>query len=192
MGKPKQMLEFGGQPLIAIVVSRLKRIVDEIVVSIGGNDRADTYLSILPPGTMVVRDEVESHAPLVGFCSGLRPVRSDYTFIVSCDMPFLNPAVVEALFTKAEGGDAALPRWPDGLIEPLHAVYRTTRALEAACMCIKARRFKNLAILEYLSDVRFVDVEEFRDVDQEMRTFFNVNTVQDYERALEIFRQKIS
>lgn len=186
IGRPKQFLDFLGTPLIARVASRLAKVVDEVVVAINRWDDESVYRQHLPASTLIVKDEVDIQAPLVGLCSGLKSVKSPYTFITSCDAPFVNPRVVDELFKRAEGGDAALPIWPDGMLEPLHAVYHTTRALDAACSCVEASRFKNLSILDCLSDVRYVNVEELRSLDPSLLTFLNINTIEDYERALKV------
>jgi len=186
MGKPKQFLDFHGTPLIARVASRLAKLVDEVVVAINRGDNEAIYKQYLPESTLVVKDEVDIQAPLVGFCSGLKHVKSPYTFITSCDAPFVNPKVVDELFKRVEGADAALPIWPNGMLEPLHAVYHTSRVLYAACRCVEAGRFKNLSILNYLTDVRYVNVEELRSLDPELLTFFNINTLEDYEHALKL------
>ncbi len=186
MGKPKQFLDFHGTPLIARVASRLAKVVDEVVVAIKMGDDEENYRPHLPKSTLIIKDEVNMQAPLVGFCSGLKHVKSPYTFITSCDAPFLNPRVVDELFKRAEGGDAVLPIWPNGMLEPLHAVYHTTRTLDAACRCVEAGRFKNLSILDYLRDVRYVNVEELRSLDPKLLTFLNINTVEDYQHALRL------
>jgi molybdopterin-guanine dinucleotide biosynthesis protein A len=186
MGMPKQFLDFHGTPLIARVASRLTKVVDEVVVAIKMGDYDENYRRHLPKSTVVVKDEVNIQAPLVGFCSGLKHIKSPYTFITSCDVPFLNPRVVDELFKRVEGGDAALPIWPNGMLEPLHAVYHTTRTLDAACRCVEAGRFKNLSILDYLQDVRYVSVEELRSLDPELLTFLNINTLEDYQHALKL------
>jgi len=186
MGRPKQFLDFHGTPLIARVASRLAKVVDEMVVAISRGDDEAVYRKHLPESTLIIRDEVEIQAPLVGFCSGLKYIKAPYTFVTSCDTPFVNPRVVDELFKRVEGADAALPQWPDGMLEPLHAVYHTKKALDAACRCVEGRRFKNLSILDYLSDVRYVNVEELRSLDPELLTFLNINTEEDYRHALKL------
>jgi len=186
IGKPKQFLDFLGTPLIGRVVHRLATVTDEVVLSINREDDEKLYRPHLPESVYIVKDEVDIQAPLVGFCSGLKHIKSEYTFITSCDVPFVNPLVVKELFKKAVGGDAALPIWTNGMIEPLHAVYHTTRALDAACRCVESRRLKNLSILDYLSDVRYVNVEELKSLDPDLLTFLNINTMTDYEHALKI------
>jgi len=186
IGRRKQFLDFLGAPLVARVIYRLSKVVDEVVLSINRGDDEQPYRQHLPESILIVRDEVDIQAPLVGFCSGLKHIKSEYTFITSCDVPFVNPSVVEELFKKADGLDAVLPIWPNKMIEPLHAVYRTTRALDGACRCVEERRLKNLSILDYLSDVRYVSVEDLRRLDPDLLTFLNINTIADYEYALKV------
>jgi molybdopterin-guanine dinucleotide biosynthesis protein A len=51
---------------------------------------------------------------------------------------------------------------------------------------VEERRLKNLSILDYLSDVRYVSVEDLRRLDPDLLTFLNINTIADYEYALKV------
>ena len=69
-----------------------------------------------------------------------------------------------------------------GRIQPLHAVYRTrcADALEA----VAARGEKRLVAIADAVNARVVEERELRAIDPELRSFFNVNTPDDYARAL--------
>jgi molybdopterin-guanine dinucleotide biosynthesis protein A len=121
----------------------------------------------------------------VGICSGLQAVQSAWVFIVSCDVPFLNNRVVERLFQEVEGYDAAVPVWPNGLLEPLHAVYSAKAALRTAFTAVKEGRFKNIAILRNLK-INYVPIDSFRSVDSRFLSFLNINTLDEYQKALKI------
>ena len=47
--------------------------------------------------------------PLKASGQGLLESRSEYSFVCAGDMPFVNSEVVDLLFEKADGHDAALP-----------------------------------------------------------------------------------
>ena len=99
-------------------------------------------------------------------------------------MPDLNAQVVDYLFRRASGHDAAVPVRENGVYEPLHAVYRTgpmvdetRRALEEGERFILAPVFK-------LSKVEDVGMDEIWEFDSELQSFVNVNTPEDVERLI--------
>ena len=93
-------------------------------------------------------------------------------------MPFVNSRVVDLLFEKASGHDAALPKWEDKKFEPLHAVYSKKLIPEIEKAFEKGKRSVLTPVFE-MKDVVLVDVSEIREIDPELRTFVNINTVED-------------
>jgi molybdopterin-guanine dinucleotide biosynthesis protein A len=185
MGRPKPLLDFGGKPLIVRIVNRLRETVEEIVVVLSKRENVEIYRAILPSYVTIAMDLQEEQAPLVGVYSGLRAIQSEWAFIVSCDVPFLNQKVVELLFEKTKGYDAAVPIWPNGLLEPLHAVYSVKPSLRAASIAVKNGRFKNIVILKDLQ-VNYIPIDFFKSVDSRFLSFLNVNTQNEYQEALKL------
>ena len=122
-GGEKSLKLVGGKRMICRVIDALCGIVDEVVISVRDERQRDILYPTIS-GYTFVYDEVEGIGPLAGVYSGLVHAKGDYVVVVACDMPYINPEAIELLFTKAEGHDAAVPRHDNGLIEPLHAVYR--------------------------------------------------------------------
>ena len=97
-------------------------------------------------------------------------------------MPFINPEVVEFLFDiiAASRYDAVVPRWENGMLEPLHAVYRRESTLSAIKNAVVEgdRRLSNL--LAQL-DVYLLPVAKIREIDPGLETFTNINTPAELE-----------
>ena len=127
-------------------------------------------------------DTLEDAGPLEGIRAGLLESRSEYSFVCAGDMPFVNFRVVDLLFEKADGHDAALPRWEDRKFEPLHAVYSRKLIPEIEKAFEKGKCSVLTPVFE-MQDVVFVEVSEIRELDPELRTFANINTVEDMELA---------
>src|SRR5574341_199017 len=127
--REKALIDIKGRPLIAIVIERLEKAVDNIIISVRDKEQGELLNSRLsgdvkPPYTFAY-DAYKERGPLAGILSGLMTCRGDeYCFIAACDMPFIDENVVKMLFNGSEHYDAAVPRWEDGFLEPLHAVYR--------------------------------------------------------------------
>jgi molybdopterin-guanine dinucleotide biosynthesis protein A len=186
MGVRKSLLTLDGEPFVVIIVKTLLKVVDEIIVALGSEDEPYTHSKFLPSSVKVVKDEVEGQSPLLGIVTGLSKMCSTYSIVLPCDLPFAKPDVMKYLFEKAEGFDAVIPRWPEGDIEPLHAIYRVDTALQAARAALQAGGLKNTDMIERLKRVNYVNMSEFRQFDPELLCFFNINTPQDLDRARRI------
>ena len=106
-------------------------------------------------------------------------------------MPFVNSRVVDLLFEKASGHDAALPKWEDRKYEPLHAVYSKKLIPEIEKAFENGRRSVLTPVLE-MKDIVFVEISEIRKLDPELRTFVNINTIDEMQRIIELSSKKES
>jgi len=130
-------------------------------------------------------DTLEDAGPLEGIRAGLLESRSEYSFVCAGDMPFVDSRVIDLLFEKAIGHDAALPRWEDRKYEPLHAVYSKKMIPEIEKAFEKGRCSVLTPVFE-MKDIVFVKVSEIRKIDPELRTFVNINTVDEMQRIIEL------
>ena len=182
-----------GKPLVCHVVERLSRIADETLVVIGRHERRADYEVVLPSSAKVMNDSHEGKTPLIGIVTGLQATRSDYALVCACDVPFVNEGVVELLFRRASGADAAIPRWTGGRIEPLESVYRVVSTLKAAQETLAPSGLPLRVMIGRLAQVEYVSVEdEIREVNPDLRTFFNVNSMKDLETAEQMLSKGIS
>ncbi len=182
----KALIDINNKPLISYVIEALKKVVDNIIISV--RDRAQSELLQLHPymsGYRFAYDTYKNKGPLAGMLSGLSACQEEYCFIAACDMPFINEKVVKLLFRKSKTHDAAIPRWEDGFLEPLHAVYKckpmireTKKAIEKGETIILAPVFK--------LNVNYVEIDEIKKIDRDLRTFMNVNTYEDIKNIINI------
>jgi molybdopterin-guanine dinucleotide biosynthesis protein A len=192
-GSNKALALLAGKPLISHVTERLSHIADETLVVIGLGERRAHYEAILPRSAKVMNDCQEGKTPLIGIVTGLQAASSEYAFICACDTPFVNEKVVELLFRRASGADAAIPRWNGGQIEPLEAVYRTTPTLRAARETLTVSGQRLRVMIDKLAQVMYVSVEdEVSKLDYDLRTFFNVNSREDMETAERLLNKTLS
>ena len=185
--REKSLMDINGRPLITYVIRSLENIADDIIISV--RDRAQgELLGALLPGYTYAYDPYENTGPLAGILAGLGICRDEFCFICACDMPFINENVVRMLFKRCEEHDAAIPRWEDGFLEPLHAVYRrdtmkreTEKALAKGEKIILAPVFR--------LNANFVGMDEIRKIDPALRTFININTPEDMDRMTDNLQQ---
>jgi molybdopterin-guanine dinucleotide biosynthesis protein A len=118
MGSDKSLLELSGTPLLTLAARRVGAVCGRVSV-VGDPARYSGF------GMQVVPDRFPGAGPLAGIEAALRSTDADWNLIVACDMPALDPAILESLFAAAitNGVDCAVPRYPDGKLEPVCAVY---------------------------------------------------------------------
>jgi molybdopterin-guanine dinucleotide biosynthesis protein A len=178
MGSSKAMLPFGPETMLQRVVRLLAEVVSPIAVVAA----ADQMLPDLPDGVLVTRDEQQGRGPLEGLRAGLKalPSHVDAAYVTSCDVPLLVPGFVRQMIDLADGHDIAVIEM-DGFTHPLSAVYRrvTLTHIEELLAHDRLRP----AFLFDAVDTRRVSAEQMTG-DPELRTLRNLNTRDDYERAL--------
>jgi molybdenum cofactor guanylyltransferase len=179
MGVPKATLAFGSETMLQRVVRLLGTVVSPMVIVAA----KEQVLPELPAGIIVTRDEREQRGPLEGLRAGLKalPPSIDAAYVTSCDVPLLEPAFVTRLIEVMGDHDIAVMEI-DGFPHPLSAIYRrnTLPKVEALLGQDKLRPV-------FLFDAvrtRKVRPEEMISADPELRTLRNLNTPEDYARAL--------
>jgi len=182
-GRNKAFAKLAGKPLVLHILETALEIADEVVLAIGREDRTASYCKIVPKPVRVLKDKMREKSPLVGIVTGFQAMKSEYSLVLSCDTPFAKRTVLELLFEKANGLDAAVPKWPNGDIEPLQSVYRVRPSFLAAKLALNERRFRNLHMINRLGKVAYVPISDVRKIDEDLITFFNVNTLVGLHRA---------
>jgi molybdopterin-guanine dinucleotide biosynthesis protein A len=141
---------------------------------------------------LIVADRWPGQGPLGGIITALRATESDkngaaWNLIVSCDMPFLTREWLEYLCTSALASEAEMvvPRSEHGL-EPLCACWRTSAADSLQ------RTFEDgvRKVTEATKRLRMeiLDEAHWKRFDSAGRLFWNMNTPQDYQEALQMWR----
>jgi len=174
LGQDKALLELGGRPLIAVVSERLAEVCREVLIASGSTPR---YTDL---GFPVVTDRFPGVGALAGIHAGLEAAAYEVALVVACDMPFLQPPLLRAFVGWIEGFDVALLRQGER-VEPLHAAYRRT-CLGPVEQAIRAGRRRIVAFFDQVR-VRYVSPEEVRRIDPDLRSFRNVNTLEEWRAA---------
>ncbi len=186
MGKNKALMNFRGKPLLNHVLDKVLVLDYETIVVISKNDSQNKYYEVIPSKVPVVKDEKEDKGPLLGIFTGLKHISSEYALVLPCDTPFINQEVIEYLFSIARGYDAVIPRWPNGYIEPLHAVYKVSSTIKAAENAIEQGKLFINDMIKQLNNVFFINTRTIRKFDQGLITFVNINSEEDFKKAKKI------
>ncbi len=173
-GAPKALMPLGGRRIIERVLAALEGAVDEVLVV---TNTPDLYAFLRLP---MVPDVYPDGGSLGGIFTGLKAAPGDAVFTVACDMPFVQPAVVRVVVSRAAEGDVVIPRVGEQL-ETMHAVYGKA-CLAPMEECLRAGRLK---IVGFFDRVRVVEIAaaEIAPYGDPSVVFMNVNTPDELARA---------
>jgi molybdopterin-guanine dinucleotide biosynthesis protein A len=179
MGRPKAWLPVAGEIMLPRVVRLLSEVVSPLVVVAA----PEQDVPALPAGVDLVRDEERGRGPLQGLAAGLAAIegRARAAYLSSCDVPFLRPGFVRRLIDLLGEKAVCVPR-VGGYHHPLAAVYRVD-VLSVVQRLLSENRLRPFFVFEAVP-TRVVEASELVDVDATLESLRNVNTQEDYERAV--------
>jgi len=172
-GRNKARLPIEGQTILDRLVALLGAFFDPIIIV---TNQPRDYLD---EGVILVTDLVDIRSSLTGIYSGLFYSPRPHAFITGCDMPFLKPELLELILKNLEARwDVVVPVTEEGY-QPLSAIY-SRRCLEPIANQLAERKLK---VSHFFSKVRIKKVPEtsLRQVDPELKSFFNINTPEDMD-----------
>ncbi len=182
MGEDKRYLVVGEQTLLERGLAVLRSIFQEVLVVIAQDSLP------LNVDARVVRDLVPDCGSLGGLYTGLTQAITPYIFVVACDMPFLDPAVITQFTSRRASADIVMAKLAARL-HPMHALYGKG-CLPVLEQMIRARQLKIQEMLSHPSlRVQYVTEADLLTIDPSGRSFQNVNTPADLEVARSLLSQ---
>jgi molybdenum cofactor guanylyltransferase len=176
MGEDKRYLVVGKETLLERGLGVLRSVFQEVLVVIAQDS---------PPigsDARVVRDLVPESGSLGGLYTGLMQAATPWIFVVACDMPFLDQAVIAQFTSRKATADIVIANLAARL-HPMHALYGK-RCLPVLEQMIRARQLKIQELVSHASlRVQYVTEIDLLTIDPSGRSFLNVNTPADLESA---------
>jgi len=172
-GRNKARLAIEGQTILDRLVALFRAFFDPIIIV---TNQPRDYLD---EGVILVTDLVDIRSSLTGIYSGLFYSPRPHAFITGCDMPFLKQELLELMMKNLEARwDVVVPVTEEGF-QPLSAIY-SRRCLEPMANQLAEGKLK---VSHLFSKVRIKKVSEIRlrQVDPELKSFFNINTPEDMD-----------
>lgn len=178
----KAFIQLGpGSTLIENIIEIFEKFFSEII-TVTNNPQA--YLKF---GTKVVEDLVKDKGPLGGIFSGLCFSTSQINFVVGCDMPFLNPDLINYILQKPAEYDVVIPEIK-GKTETLFARY-SKNSLPVILHHMLKDELKVQSVLAELKVLKITS-HEIDKLDPEHLSFFNVNTQEDLKKAKDLLSRR--
>jgi molybdopterin-guanine dinucleotide biosynthesis protein A len=187
-GRDKGLVELAGKPLVLHVLDRMFEVVNETLVVVSSDHQKVAFEHTLGQRARVIIDKREEKSPLIGALTGFKCVQGKYSLLLPCDTPFVSSKIASLLLDLCINRSAVIPRWPNGYIEPLQAVYHTKSALTAARATLEQKKLDLRSVIASLKGVRYVSTIILQQLDPKLLTFFNINNPRDLRRAESILK----
>ena len=176
MGQDKRFLPLDGEPLLARTLRKGHAAgFRGIVLAAEGAQEELTTLAA-EYGAMLVTDEIPAQGPAAAIAAGLSAAETEWSLVLSGDMPFYDFELVRTLLPYADGDTQVILPTLSGYWQPLAALYQ--RDAGAVFATAIARGDRKLGII--LRELTVCEVP--LTVDAGM--LFNVNTPAAYRLAL--------
>lgn len=186
----KALASIDGEPMLVRVVSRVRKVVDRVVLSCRPSQR-ETFEAILSGAGLpvtVATDPEPDGGPLLGLCEAISHVEAPYVAVVACDMPGVDPDFLAELFAVAAGRDGAIPHDRDGNPQPTQAVYRTAAIREG---CERELAAGNRGLRDLLESLQVRNLPPVAvEATTDWRSFTNVNTPAELEEFAAVERRE--
>ncbi len=167
-GSNKAFLEIGGRRILDRLLDSLQSAFREIILVTRQPEPYGGY------PLKVVKDIFPDRSSLTGLHAGLTHGKAGYGFVVPCDTPFLQSALVRMMAAQLEPAMDIVVPFFDGHYQPLCAIY-SKRCLPAIENQIIGGDYKIIQLFDRMN-VRVVPVDEVKAVDPDLLSFLNVNT----------------
>jgi molybdopterin-guanine dinucleotide biosynthesis protein A len=168
----KKYLEFGGVKLMDSLIARLRSIFSEILVS--------SNTPFVYEGVTALRDEI-GDGPLAGIYQGLKHCKSEYLYVIACDMPFVSPEYIRYMSetVRAEQADVCISSIETGLYEPFNSFYGK-RCLEPMYEMLTRGEYKIISLLGKVK-THIVEPPVVARFNPDGDMFFNINRQEDLD-----------
>ena len=193
------VLDVLGKPLILHQIETLSMFDEDVFLIAHSEKQISFYYKKINFGRKInfivddteILEDTELRTPMLGIYSGFKELDRlgfEKVFLLSGDMPLIKPKVIELMFNKAKGYDCIIPRWNNGYLEPLFAIYPVNSTFKLAKKSIQEHNYALNKIIDESLDINYISVEEFiKPLDQNLVSLINVNTPIDLEKLIKLF-----
>ena len=189
-----------GKPLILHQIETLSKFDEDVFLIAHSDKQINSYykkiefprdINFIVDDTEIISDN-ELRTPMLGIYSGFKELNRlgfEKCFLLSGDMPLVKPKVIELLIKEAEGFDCCIPRWNNGFLEPLFAIYPIKKTFELAKKTILEKNYALNNIIDKNWNINYLSVEEsIKSLDQNLVGLININGPIDLEKVIKLYQ----
>ncbi|MHA1293808.1 MAG: molybdenum cofactor guanylyltransferase [Promethearchaeota archaeon] len=199
-GSDKGIFEFLGKPLISYQLDTILKFNMNIYLVAHSRKQVQEYekkintqkISGFILDNKKVISDVKLRTPMIGLFSAFEELQKlgfQKVFMLSCDTPLINYDVINFMIKQSKNYDCCIPKWENGFLEPLFAIYPVENAFLKAKKNIENQLYKLINILDPTWKINYISIEkEIKPYDEKLLTFININGPIDIEKLMEIYK----
>lgn len=167
MGSDKAFIHFQGKPLLEHVLERVEPLFSDVLMSVHALQPDLNHEQVV--------DGSEGRGPMVGIKRALEEVKTDWVFVIGCDMPFASSTLIQQLADKRESYDAVVPFVFDRP-QPLFGFYHKICLIKMEARMKQGQR-SMIRLLGEL-DTYQLSEQQVKLIDPEFKSFISLDTME--------------
>jgi molybdopterin-guanine dinucleotide biosynthesis protein A len=194
------VIEVLGKPLILHQIETLSKFDEDVFLVANSEYQINSYykkinfprdIKFVVDDTEILKD-TDLRTPMLGIYSGFKELNRlgfEKGFLLSGDMPLIKPKVIELMINRVKGYDCNVPRWNNGYLEPLFAIYPVNNTFKLAEKSIQERNYALNNIIDESLNINYISVEEsIKPLDQNLVSLININGPIDLEKLIKLYQ----
>jgi molybdopterin-guanine dinucleotide biosynthesis protein A len=132
------------------------------------------------------------HSPILGVYTALKELNNlgfEKVLILSGESPLIKKEVIRLLIDASITFDCTIPKWKNGFLEPLFAIYPIEKTLKIARENLIKKEFNLNHLLDETWNINFISVEDsIQPLDKNLLSLININGPIDIEKLLKFYK----
>lgn len=203
-GTEKAIIEIYGKPLILHQLEILAKIDQDIYLVAHSEEQIYTYRKLIdfPKDINFIVDDrdIFEHPkifkPMLGIYSGLKELNRlgfEKAFVLSCDMPLINPDVINLMINESKEFECCIPRWSNGFLELFFAIYPVGKGYLKAKEILITENYGLINFIDKNWKINYVSVENtIQPLDKNLSSLININGPIDLDKLIKLNKQPLN
>jgi molybdopterin-guanine dinucleotide biosynthesis protein A len=183
MGQDKGLVLLNGTPLIEHVITCLKGLADETIIT---TNYPNNYQYLDLP---LASDQYPGAGALAGLQTALKAAHGEHVFVIACDMPLVNRDLVEYIISCAGKADVIIPHFEERY-QPFQALYHRNNCLPPIKQVLSEKQ-KRMISFHPLVSVNIISSQQIKTFDPAGQSFKNINTPEELAQVEQSFTQAV-
>lgn len=184
-GFDKQCMRIHHERIVIYLAKKLQTLFRQVIIV---TNKPKLYANT---EYLVVSDRIKDYGPVAGIYTGLYYAKSDYAYVMACDMPHVSLPYIQWLKGKAHRDDYTHDIYAvkknDGKIEPFHGFY--AKRIEPVMKKMIQDNIQKLTAVYPRVTVDYVDEHAIKRFASQGDMFVNLNTRDDIRKYFKQERQ---
>ncbi|MFX1357227.1 MAG: molybdenum cofactor guanylyltransferase [Promethearchaeota archaeon] len=200
-GTDKGLFKFKGKAFISFQLETLAHFNNDIFLVANSKQQIQNYIDEIDirrlSAFIIDEDHINKisklRSPMLGLYSAFKELKNlgyPKVFALSCDNPLITYDFIKYMIDQSIAYDCCIPKWNNGFLEPLLAIYPTTKAYKTSLKSLKNNRYKLINIINQNWKINYISIEDkIKKVDPYLQSFKNVNNFEDINQLESIYKK---